>query len=138
MKHDDLSDYCVNLEVLATADKVEPSIRKLAATLLKQQYMTVGQWLESLSDSEIDEVRAFAYTDSPRYNAEQMILLTLVLATGEGCPVENVSDLRKATGLTQLFVAAAVLGRRDELIVFYQNMSYGDDAGDALIVQRKA
>ena len=110
--------------------------RLLAADLIARPYMPVGDYMKSLSDSDLQMLVDLSEDDSnPRY--EDLILMSEMLAAAEGLP--GTFDLEDVQKRIQIFVALLVvesLGRKGLVKVHRENYSFGDDMATKPIVEK--
>jgi len=135
-----MHDILVNTQAVADCEDLSPVVRQLANTLLKNEYITVGSWLRSLSDSDIEylsDVVEIRESDE-LYNeaSEEVVLLTLLLIHAEGIYPETMHELSHHTGAFKMFVAGTSLARHGLAIAYYENMSFGDDVSDRVVFKK--
>ena len=110
--------------------------RLLAADLIVRPYMPVGDYMKSLSDSDLQMLVDLSEDDSnPRY--EDLILMSEMLAAAEGLP--GTFDLEDVQKRIQIFVALLIvesLGRKGLVKVHRENYSFGDDMATKPIVEK--
>lgn len=113
-----------------------PFIRLLALDLIENPYLSVGSFLQSMSDSDL-----FDLMDTVEKNEdaamEYIILLTEMLSQAEGIKSEDLSQLTERVNTMITYVVIESLKRRGLVNVFYNNMSFGDEYGDKVIVERR-
>jgi hypothetical protein len=131
--------YAINLSEVAHTGHICPTIRLFALDLQKNPYARIGDWFRELSDTSLEELLNIAEeTNENNPDAlEQMMLLSQMLAMAEG--TLNLNDLdtvRKQMGVTIQLIAMVSLDRKGLVRVFYDNLTLGDDMGDAIIVER--
>ena len=135
-----MHDILVNTKAVADCEDLSPVVRQLANNLLKNEYITVGSWLRSLSDSDIEylsDVVEIRESDE-LYNeaSEEVVLLTLLLIHAEGIYPETMHELSHHTGAFKMFVAGTSLARQGLAIAYYENMSFGDDVNDRVVFKK--
>ena len=110
--------------------------RLLAADLIVRPYMPVGDYMKSLSDSDLQMLVDLSEDDSnPRY--EDLILMSEMLAAAEGLP--GTFDLEDVQKRIQIFVALLIvesLGRKGLVKVHRENYSFGEDMASKPIVEK--
>ena len=127
---DDIDNYEVNLNRVSEDKKTHSVIRLLAVDLQKNPYTSVGDWLQALSDHDlqslIDDVCEADETDEMAM--QSLILGTLMLSRAESVFIENEEQLAKASEMFRIFIVIASLQRKNMARALYQNMSFGEDA----------
>jgi hypothetical protein len=131
----------LNYRNIAEANWILPTIRLLAIDLQKNPYVTVGDWFRGLADSSVYELQELAETcyENPdnEESMEQMMLLAMMLASGEGtCDMNDMEKNRTQLGMLMSLITVVGLERKGFVRVFYENLTLGDDMGGAVIVEK--
>jgi hypothetical protein len=131
----------LNYRNIAEANWILPTIRLLAIDLQKKSYVTVGDWFRGLADSsvyELQELTETCYEDPDNVESmEQMMLLAMMLASGEGtCDMNDMEKNRTQLGMLMSLITVVGLERKGFVRVFYENLTLGDDMGSAVIVEK--
>ena len=131
----------LNYRNIAEANWILPTIRLLAIDLQKNPYVTVGDWFRGLADSSVYELQELAETcyENPdnEESMEQMMLLAMMLASGEGtCDMNDMEKNRTQLGMLMSLITVVGLERKGFVRVFYENLTLGDDMGNAVIVEK--
>lgn len=131
----------LNYRNIAEANWILPTIRLLAIDLQKNPYVTVGDWFRGLADSSVYELQELAETcyENPdnEESMEQMMLLAMMLASGEGtCDMNDMEKNRTQLGMLMSLITVVGLERKGFVRVFYENLTLGDDMGSAVIVEK--
>lgn len=131
----------LNYRNIAEANWILPTIRLLAIDLQKKSYVTVGDWFRGLTDSSVYELQELAETcyENPdnEESMEQMMLLAMMLASGEGtCDMKDMEKNRTQLGMLMSLITVVGLERKGFVRVFYENLTLGDDMGNAVIVEK--
>ena len=122
--------YEINLNRVGEDKKTHSVIRLLAVDLQKNPYTSVGDWLQSLSDYDLQSlVEDVCESDETDEMAMQSLILgTLMLSRAESVFIENEEQLAKAAEMLRIFIVVASLQRKNMAQALYQNMSFGEDA----------
>lgn len=110
--------------------------RLLATQIMETGYIVVGDFLKNMSDADLK-----ALTDNMEDDAENqyedLILVSEMLATGEGCePSQNDREFEdRAQQLITLLVLES-LHRKQMVKLYHENMSFHEDMGDKLLVEK--
>lgn len=135
---DNIDQYEINLERVIENAQTHSIIRLLAVDVKKNPYLTVGDWLQSLSDKDCqtlldDLVEANEGDDSA---VESMMLGVLMLSRAEQVFIETEEQFVKALGMFKVFVVISSLHRKKMARAVYKNMSFGEDAANLEVAQR--
>jgi hypothetical protein len=113
-----------------------PITRTLAMDLSESGYIRPGDFLKSLTDSDVDALLKIADNEeNPRLS--EILLISEMLATGEG--LEQSQD---ADGITLrmnsfcAFLAIEGLSRKGLVKVYHENISFGEDFGNKIVVEK--
>ena len=113
-----------------------PITRTLAMDLSESGYMRPGDFLKALADSDVDALLKIADNEeNPRL--EEIVLISEMLATGEG--LEQSKDSEQVTERMNAlcgFLAIEGLRRKGFVKVYHENISFGEDFGNKIIVEK--
>jgi hypothetical protein len=130
---EDFSNFSVNLEKVVK-DKNSSSITKLlAAKLMVQPYMSIGEFLNSLSDDDV----AILLDMVEEEELENILLITEMLAGSEG--LGGSKDVEESTikiNAMANFIVLESLARKGLIKLHRENLSFGEDMQDKLIAER--
>jgi hypothetical protein len=129
---EDQGSYSVNLPEVAKYKKCLAVTRLLATQLMENPYLVVGEFIRDLSDEDLK-----ALNDKIDHEEfEDAILIANMLVMGEGIATGDFDDYQKHTNVLAGFLAIESLARHGLVKVYHENMSFGDDVGDKIIVER--
>jgi hypothetical protein len=131
--------YAINLSEVAHTGHICPTIRLLAMDLQKNPYARIGDWLRALPETSMSELLelADAVARGDQDSMEQIMLLTCMLASAEGTDdLNDLEKIRTQLGMMVNIIAITGLDRKGLVRVHYDNLTLGDDMGDAIIVER--
>jgi hypothetical protein len=113
-----------------------PITRTLAMDLSEAGYMRPGDFLKALSDSDVSALLKIADNEeNPRL--EEILLISEMLATGEG--LEQSQDADEVTDRMNAFcgfLAIEGLRRKGLVKVYHENISFGEDFGNKIVVEK--
>lgn len=111
--------------------------RLLAADLLARPYMSVGDYMKSISDADLAKLIEISEDDeNPRY--EDLILISEMLAAAEGLPGNfDLNAVQKRIAALISFLVIESLARKGLVDVYRENFSFGDDMGNKIVVKKK-
>ena len=134
----DIDQYEVNLERVIDDKNTHSIIRLLAHNLTQNPYITVGDWLKTLSDTDcqwlIDTI--VEADEADEFAMQSLILGTLMLSRAEQVFIETEEQLAKATEMFRVFIVISSLDRKKLAKAIYSNMSFGEDAANLEVAQR--
>jgi hypothetical protein len=109
--------------------------RILAMDLSASGYMRPGDFLKKLTDSDVDELLRIA-EDEENPRLEEILLISEMLATGEGLEQsKNADGVKHRMNAFCSFLAIEGLSRKGLVKVYHENISFGEDFGNKLIVE---
>jgi hypothetical protein len=113
-----------------------PITRALALDLSNTGYISVGDFLRDMNDNDLANLLNIS-EDEECDEYPQILLISEMLATGEGLsPSDNNQEF--ADRITQLIMLLAIesLHRKGLVKVYRENMSFGDDMANKVIVEK--
>jgi hypothetical protein len=133
-----LDEFEVNLERVIEDKQTHSIIRLLAVDMQKNPYITVGEWLKSLSNKDIQSlVEDLADADDMNDAGMQSLILgTLMLSRAEQVFIESDEELAKAAEMFRIFIVISSLDRKGLAKAIYQNMSFGEDAKNLHVAEK--
>ena len=113
-----------------------PLTRTLAMDLSEAGYMRPGDFLKALSDGDVDALLKIADNEeNPRL--EEILLISEMLATGEGLePSQDAEGVSHRMNAFCSFLAIEGLRRKGLVKVYHENISFGEDFGNKIIVEK--
>ena len=132
---DEEGEFSINYEKVLHEEKFLPVTRLLAADLIKSQYMPIGDFIKSLSDNTLEELNEIC-GDENHPNFEEMILIAEMLAAAEGTNIGGTPEVHQRLNLFITWMAIESLKRKGLVKVYYENISFGDDMGEKIIVEK--
>lgn len=143
---ENLDSYELNLQKIIEDRNMLSVTRLLAATLLNTPYMTVGEFVSSLSDPDLQQLMEIADgmereeegdQDFDKVNhLEELVLITEMLVRAEGLITTNAEDLTNRVGAFSMFLACEGLSRKGIIKLHHNNMSFGEDMGQKILVEK--
>lgn len=141
MDDDDFNEggtFSVDLEnIISSKDML--AVTKLVAMEAKNEgYVTVGRFLQQLSDFDLHELMSVAESakDEENDRVGELIIIAEILAAGEGLDPGEISDITKRMNAFIVLLTIESLHRKGMVRAFHDNMSLGEDAGNKMIVER--
>ena len=132
---DDEGEFSINYEKVLHEETFLPVTRLLAADLIKSQYMPIADFIKSLSDNTLEELNEIC-GDENHPNFEEMILIAEMLVAAEGTNIGGTPEVHQRLNLFITWMAIESLKRKGLVKVYYENISFGDDMGEKIIVEK--
>ena len=128
--------YTIQYDKVLTDTSLMASTRWLAWQIGQDGYKTVGDYMRELSDGDLKYLLEVSGKEDEEQFSE-IALLSEMLATAEGLPSsESVDDFLHRTTAIIGFLACEGLRRKGLVKIHYENMSFGPDMGDKLLVEK--
>ena len=113
-----------------------PLTRTLAMDLSEAGYMRPGDFLLALSDTDVDTLLKIA-EDEENQRFEEIVLISEMLATGEGLEQsQGYEEVTQRINSFCSFLAIEGLSRKGLVKVYHENISFGEDFGNKIIVEK--
>lgn len=128
--------FILNLKQLTMDESFSPITRLLAFKLIEDNYLVVGEYIQSLSDDSLENLlEEQNRTDEHSY--DNLMLMAEMLAIGEGCDVSSTVDEFKDR-LEQFIVYLNMesLARKGLVRIYYENMSFHEDSHDKKLAEK--
>ena len=133
-----IDQYQVNLDGVIESKQTHPIIRLLAVDVKSNPYITIGEWLQSLSDRDcqtlLDDL--VEHEEDDDYAIQNLLLMTLILSRTEQVFIETEEQMSHALGMLKVFIVIWSLDRKKMAKAMYKNMSFGEDAAKLEVAQR--
>ena len=137
MTNDEMNfPFQINYDRITKQTDMLPITRLTAYERLQNPYITPGEWLKSLSDSTISELLDISEADDEDDHVAEIMLLAEMLVQAEGLASENEDEMVKNLNLFVSMLAIEGLGRKGLVKVYHENMSFGEDMGKKIIVEK--
>lgn len=131
-----LPDYTIDFEKVSRTESLLEITRRTARNILKRPYTTIGQFLKGLSEEDLYTLcDIIDDEDDPRIY-QDILLLTIMLAVSEGVPAKSSKESTENLKYFCTMLHCVSLERKGFVRVFYDNMSFGEDSGERVVVER--
>lgn len=127
--------YLVNYDKIVSDKKLLSSTRLLAASIVAEPYTTVQNYLQGLSDRDLEILMDIA-EDQYKDEFSELVLVSEMLAQAEGLDPGNIELCTKRTNTLIGFLACESLARKGLVRIHRHNMSFGEEYGSKIIVER--
>lgn len=130
-----MTEMLINLPEVVSSKKFSNFTRLLAANLMKNPYLTLGRFFQSLSAEDLDHLLDLAEHEGDGDKAEEIVLITLLLAQAEGTLIYNENTMLDYVSMFKMMVAGCSLHRQGMLKCNFENMSFGTDASELVVFE---
>ena len=126
------------MEKIIDSDKLLPVTKSVAKMLMRNPYTSLGKFFTKLSDENLEILMEIIEEGDSEFNdgLEDVVLMTEMLSRAEGVPSESVEEITENVNYFGMCVTCVSLARKGLVRVYYDNMSFGKDQGDQIIVER--
>lgn len=132
------TSFYVNYDMVIETKSLLPVTRLLALDLKKNPYMSIGDFLKDMPDNQLEEL--LNHTND--LNGENSVLgdfiiMSMMLAAAEG--LDSYADSDTAQKWANSFIsylALESLHRKGLVKLHRENLSFGDDYKDKIIVEK--
>ena len=132
---DDEGEFSINYKKVLNQVTFLPVTRLLAADLIKNQYMPIGDFIKSLKDNSLEELNEISENEN-HPNFEEMILITEMLAAAEGTNFGGTPEVHQRLNMFMTWLIFESLKRKGLVKIHYENLSFGDDMADKIVVEK--
>lgn len=132
------ASYTLDYESLSKSKNLMAITKLLALQIMKTPYINVGEYIQNISDSDLKELlRKMDKPENGDYELEDLILIADMLAAGEGLgTAQDFDTFHQRMDQLVGFLVIESLKRKGLVKVYYENLSFGDDMGDKLVVEK--
>lgn len=132
-------EYSINYDNVVKSKELLAVTRLTASDLMNCPYMTLGDFFKNLSDSDVQSLQDIVEIaeDEPEHEAlGNLVLLTEMLTSAEGVARADFDDMHMRLNTFCMYVTVVSLARKGLVKVYYENMSFGEDMGKKVVVER--
>jgi len=133
---DDLSDMTINYEKVIESDMLAVT-RLLAANVMKNPYMRVGDFIKNLADADLNALFEIVEGEGDHPRFEELLVISEILAKAEGLGTDTIDDMTKRTNMLCSLLTLESLFRKGLIELYHENMSFGDEEGNKMIAKLK-
>lgn len=131
---DEDGTFSVNIHRVAQDKEVLTLVRLLATQLIATPYLRVGDFFKNLSDDDLETLNEVS--DENHEQFDNLLLIAEMLATGEGLEHGTMDIIHQRINQLLMFIAMEGLHRKQMVRVHHENMSFGDDMGNKIVVEK--
>ena len=127
-----------DMEKIIGSDKLLPVTKSVAKMLMRNPYTSLGKFFKKLSDENLEVLMEIIDEGDSEFNErmEDIVLMTEMLSRAEGVPSESIEEITENVNYFGACVTCVSLARKGLVRVYYENMSFGTDNGEKVIVER--
>ena len=132
----DYEGFHLNYEAIAKNKKALAVTRLLATDLMTNGYINVGNFIREMSDADLKALTHNAEDDAEN-QYEDLMLVSEMLATGEGCECSNSDEqFEERTNQLLNYLVIESLHRKGLVKCYHENLSFNEDMGDKIVVEK--
>lgn len=135
MDMDENKPYYVNFKRVAEQSDFLAITKFLAMRLMDNPYIKVSDFLQQLSNEDLQTLLEIS-DDEENERLEEVILISEMLAVGEGLDSANAEVSMERTNQFAVFLVLESLKRKGLVKLHYENMSFGEDFKDKVIAEK--
>jgi hypothetical protein len=127
-----------DMEKIIGSDKLLPVTRSVAKMLMRNPYTSLGKFFKTISDDNLLALSEIIEEGDSEFNErmEDIVLMTEMLSRAEGVPSESIEEITENVNYFGACVTCVSLARKGLVRVYYENMSFGTDHGEKVLVER--
>jgi hypothetical protein len=110
--------------------------RMLANDMSKNPYMIIGDFFKNITDGDLDTLSRIIDKGEQHTHFEDIMLISMMLAAAEGCEATKLDEYANHFNQFSMFVACESLYRKGMVKLYRENMSFGEDLKNAIIVEK--
>lgn len=129
--------YIINFQKIVSDKSFLPVTRLLAADMMENPYITVGDFLKGISDNDLAQLIELSNVIEEEDTGEDFILLTEMLAAGEGLSFSNdVDEVQMRVNQFVVMLSIESLYRKGMVKIYRENMSFGEDMYHKIVAEK--
>ena len=127
-----------DMEKIIESNKLLPVTKSVAKMLMRNPYTSLGRFFKKLSNENLEILMKIIDEGDSEFNErmEDIVLMTEMLSRAEGVPSQSVEEITENVNYFGACITCVSLARKGLVRVYYDNMSFGTDNGDKIIVEK--
>ena len=127
-----------DMEKIIESDKLLSVTKSVAKMLMRNPYTSLGRFFKKLSNENLEILMEIIDEGDSEFNErmEDIVLMTEMLSRAEGVPSQSVDEITENVNYFGACITCVSLARKGLVRVYYDNMSFGADNGDKMIVEK--
>ena len=126
------------MEKIIDAEGLLPVTKSVAKMLMRNPYTSLGKFFKKLSDENLEVLMEIVEEGDSEFNVgiEDIVLMTEMLSRAEGVPSGSIEEITENVNYFGMCVTCVSLARKGLVRVYYDNMSFGKDQGEKVLVEK--
>ena len=127
-----------DMEKIIESDKLLPVTKSVAKMLMRNPYTSLGRFFKKLSNENLEILMEIIDEGDSEFNErmEDIVLMTEMLSRAEGVPSQSVEEITENVNYFGACITCVSLARKGLVRVYYDNMSFGKDQGEKILVEK--
>ena len=127
-----------NMEKIIDAEGLLPVTKSVAKMLMRNPYTSLGKFFKKLSDENLQVLSEIIEEGDSEFNdgMEDIVLMTEMLSRAEGVPSQSIEEITENVNYFGACITCVSLARKGLVRVYYENMSFGTEHGEKVLVER--
>ena len=127
-----------DMEKIIASDKLLPVTKSVAKMLMRNPYTSLGKFFKKLSNENLEILMEIIDEGDSEFNErmEDIVLMTEMLSRAEGVPSQSVEEITENVNYFGACITCVSLARKGLVRVYYDNMSFGTDQGEKILVEK--
>ena len=132
----DKSTFVINYQIIIAEKTFMSLTRFLASEMTKNPFLSVGYFLSNISDADLSTLSSIVEAGEDHPALSELMLIAEMLASGEGLDRGSLDTIHQRVNMFMMFITFESLYRKKLVKLYHENMSFGDDMQNAVIVER--
>lgn len=132
----DYEDYTIDLKKITEQHDFLAVTKLLAQSLMIEPYMMPGKWFKQLSDHDLQLLNGVIEEDQDGPHFQELLLICEMLSQAEGVDERNIAAATERMNMLIILLTCESLARKGLVKVNYNNMSFGADMKDKVVVEK--
>ena len=126
------------MEKIIDAEGLLSVTKSVAKMLMRNPYTSLGKFFKKLSDENLEVLMEIVEEGDSEFNVgiEDIVLMTEMLSRAEGVPSGSIEEITENVNYFGMCVTCVSLARKGLVRVYYDNMSFGKDQGEKVLVEK--
>ena len=127
-----------DMEKIIESDKLLSVTKSVAKMLMRNPYTSLGRFFKKLSNENLEILMEIIDEGDSEFNErmEDIVLMTEMLSRAEGVPSQSVDEITENVNYFGACITCVSLARKGLVRVYYDNMSFGKDQGEKILVEK--
>lgn len=131
----DTEKFNINFENVIASKNVMSVTKMLAIRMRDNPYLTPGDFIGNMADGDLFTLLHISEDEADEHFAE-LLLIAEMLAQAEGLPAGDEDTMVNRISMLIGFITCESLARKGMVRVHYENMSFGEEMSQKIIVEK--